>query len=108
MDFPPHIHHRDDEGLYVLEGHLTATVGGEPFSMGPGDFVFMPRGVPHALAGGSGPPPRLLFISTPGGFEHLMDDLTELMAEGSGPRSGAWHELEAKHGWTLLKDPDER
>lgn len=108
VDFPPHIHHRDDEGLYVLEGQLAAAVGDERFSIGPGDFIFMPRGVPHALTGDSDPPPRLLFISTPGGFEHLMDDLIELVAEGSRPGSDAWNELEAKHAWTLLKGPGER
>lgn len=102
MDFPSHIHHREDEGLYVLEGQLTATVGDETFSLGPGDFVFMPKGVPHSLTGDSDPRPRLLFISTPGGFEHFMDDLIELTSQGLGPQSEQWRELEAKHDWTLL------
>lgn len=101
MDFPPHIHHRDDEGIYVLEGHLTAIVGDERLALGPGEFAFLPRGMPHSLTAVDGPP-RLLFISTPGGFEHLMDDLTELLGEGLGPRSERWHAAEARHHWTLL------
>lgn len=102
IDFPPHVHHRDDEGLYVLDGRITAVVGDESFSIGPGDFLFMPKGVPHSLASESDSPPRLLFVSTPGGIEHLMDDLTDLMAAGHRRSSPEWQELEAKHEWTLL------
>jgi mannose-6-phosphate isomerase-like protein (cupin superfamily) len=102
-DFPLHVHHREDEGLYVLEGRVAATVGADRFSLGPGDFVFMPKGVPHSLESESGTPPRLIFVSTPGGFEHFMDDITELAAEGHGPSSPEWRELEARHEWTLLR-----
>ncbi len=46
---PRHVHHREDEAIYVLEGEITFYVGGETYEAGPGTFVFMPRGVPHSF-----------------------------------------------------------
>ena len=46
---PPHVHHRDDEAFYLLEGALTVRVGDEEFTAEPGAFVFCPRDVPHLL-----------------------------------------------------------
>lgn len=43
-----HLHYREDEGFYVLEGNLTFYVGEEVYEAGPGTFVFGPRGVPHS------------------------------------------------------------
>lgn len=68
---PLHVHHREDETFYILEGHATFEVGGEVVQAGPGDTVFGPRGVPHRYTvGDSGC--RMLFIMTPGGFEDLV------------------------------------
>jgi quercetin dioxygenase-like cupin family protein len=44
---PPHVHHREDESFFVLEGSLVVRVGDEVFSASPGSFVFCPRNVPH-------------------------------------------------------------
>jgi len=101
-DYPLHIHHREDEGIYMLEGRMTAVVGDDTFSMGPGDFIFMPRGVPHSLTRASESPVRFVFVSTPGGFEHLMEDIVELVGAGQSPSSAEWQALEAKHGWAWL------
>lgn len=101
-DFPPHIHHREDEGIYVLEGRITVSVGDDTFSMGPGDFAFMPKDVVHSITLASERPVRILAVSTPGGFEHLMEDLTEINAAGHDTSSSEWQALEAKHGWTLI------
>ncbi|WP_251056831.1 hypothetical protein [Streptomyces sp. ISL-94] len=40
-------------------------------------FALLPRGVPHALRRASDPPPRVLQISSPGGWEHYVEDLIE-------------------------------
>lgn len=45
---PLHIHHDADETFYVIEGEMTIFVGDERIEAGTGDFVFGPRGVPHA------------------------------------------------------------
>lgn len=83
----------------MLEGRITAVVGDDSFSMGPGDFVFMPRGLPHSLVRASESPVRFVFVSTPGGFEHLMEDIVELAGAGHGPSTPEWQAMETKHGW---------
>lgn len=98
IDFPLHIHHREDEGIYVLDGSLTAVGGEEQYTLGPGDFVFLPKGVPHSLTNNSDPAARFVFVSTPGGFEHVMDDFVEAAMKGHGPGSPEWKLIEERHG----------
>lgn len=102
LDFPTHVHHREDEGLYVVEGSLAAAVGDESFTLGPGDFVFMPRDVPHSLTNASEPAARFVFVSSPGGFEHLMDDFVEAAMAGHLPGTPEWGDVEERHGLTFL------
>lgn len=45
---PLHVHHDVDETFFVVSGTLTAWVGDERLDVKAGDFVFGPRGVPHA------------------------------------------------------------
>jgi mannose-6-phosphate isomerase-like protein (cupin superfamily) len=45
---PLHVHRRDDETFYVLEGELTLFVAGEQIVLGPGQAALAPRDVPHA------------------------------------------------------------
>ena len=46
---PLHIHHREDEGFYVLEGEIRFRQGDDEFVAGRGTLVWGPRGVPHAF-----------------------------------------------------------
>jgi quercetin dioxygenase-like cupin family protein len=63
----PHIHDRDDEALYVLEGVLWASCGDVTRSATAGTFVYMPKGVPHALRVEGDQPARWLLLQTPVG-----------------------------------------
>ena len=50
-DMPPlHVHHRDDEAFYVLEGELSLFVAGEQFVLAAGQAVLAPRGCRTATA----------------------------------------------------------
>lgn len=71
IEIPLHVHHREDEGFWVLEGALTFTVGESTVKAGPGDFLLGPRGVPHAYTVDAGPA-RMLFLFAPAGFEGLI------------------------------------
>ena len=73
---PRHVHHHEDEAYYVLEGGGVFDAGGERFVAAPGDFVFLPRGVPHSFAI-AGPRARVLILLTPAGSEGLFRDLGE-------------------------------
>lgn len=76
-DIPPHVHHTADEAVYVLSGTLDIEFEGRTHHAGPGTFALLPHGVPHALRCGSEPPPRVVQISSPGGWEHYLEDLIE-------------------------------
>ena len=83
-DGPLHVHHREDEAFWVLEGTATIRVGEEVFEAGPGDYVFGPRDVPHKYSvGASGC--RMLFICTPGGFEDLVREMSQPAARRTIP-----------------------
>lgn len=49
--FAYHMHHREEEWIYILSGRGLATVDGESYEMGPGDFIAFPTpSAPHLMA----------------------------------------------------------
>jgi mannose-6-phosphate isomerase-like protein (cupin superfamily) len=66
---PLHVHHREDESFWLLEGRLTVRCGDRTFTAEPGSFTFLPRGVPHTFVVEGSEPARILSICAPGGFE---------------------------------------
>jgi hypothetical protein len=62
---PLHIHHRDDEAWYVLEGVLCVRVGEESVELGPGAGVLVPRGTAHTYWNPGPGPARYLLLMTP-------------------------------------------
>ena len=68
---PLHVHHREDEAFWIIEGTVTLEVGATTIEAAAGDYAFGPRGLPHKYkVGAQGC--RMLFILTPGGFEDLV------------------------------------
>ncbi len=65
---PLHVHGREDEWFYVIDGELTFWVGGETISAPAGSFVFGPKGIPHTFIVSS-EEARLLLVTNPAGFE---------------------------------------
>jgi mannose-6-phosphate isomerase-like protein (cupin superfamily) len=68
---PLHVHHREDEGFWILDGRVVFEVGATRIEAGAGDYAFGPRGVPHRFKVGE-MGCRMLFILTPGGLEDLI------------------------------------
>jgi mannose-6-phosphate isomerase-like protein (cupin superfamily) len=63
---PLHVHHRDDEAWYVVEGTLRFRIGDEMCEAGPGDAVLAPKGTPHAYGNARrGQVARYLLVMTP-------------------------------------------
>jgi mannose-6-phosphate isomerase-like protein (cupin superfamily) len=81
LDTPLHVHEREDELFYVLEGEHVIQVGDEEFELGPGDLAFAPRGVPHAQRRVVPRKGRLLIMLSPAGFEGFFREL----AQADGP-----------------------
>jgi mannose-6-phosphate isomerase-like protein (cupin superfamily) len=68
---PLHVHAREDEYSYVIEGRLGALLGEEEVFAEAGDLVFKPRGQWHTFWNSSDVPVRLIEIISPGGLEEL-------------------------------------
>jgi mannose-6-phosphate isomerase-like protein (cupin superfamily) len=65
---PLHVHRRDEECFFVLEGELELFVGEERLELGPGRSAVAPRDVPHTYRITSATA-RWLTINSPAGFE---------------------------------------
>ncbi|MEV6135719.1 cupin domain-containing protein [Nocardia sp. NPDC051990] len=76
-DIPRHTHHVADECIYVLDGELGVDFDDRSLTAAKGTFVLLPYGIPHALRCASNPPPRVVPISSPGGWECYLEDLFE-------------------------------
>ena len=84
MQGPLHVHHREDEAFWVLEGEVTIEIGDQTIHAKAGDYAFGPRDIPHRYSvGDSGC--RMLFICTPGGFDGLVRDMSEPAARRELP-----------------------
>jgi quercetin dioxygenase-like cupin family protein len=81
---PLHVHHREDEGFWILEGDATFEVGGTTIEAHAGDFLFGPRDIPHRYSVGPAGC-RMLFIVTPGGFEDMVVAMSKPAASRTLP-----------------------
>jgi quercetin dioxygenase-like cupin family protein len=70
-----HVHTREDETLYVLEGELQVVLGDQTYSARVGDFAHMARGIPHRFQNISDKPARMVLSYSPGGFEQFFLDV---------------------------------
>ncbi len=67
---PMHTHTREDETLYVLEGAITAYVGGDKIDVEAGSYAALPKNVPHGFTVRS-EHVRLLVTLEPAGAEYF-------------------------------------
>ncbi len=86
---PPHVHHREDEAFYVLEGSLRVSCGERTWTIGPGDFAFLPRGIPHLFTVEGDRPVRALQLTSPAGFERFAAAVGEPAAAPTLPPPAA-------------------
>jgi quercetin dioxygenase-like cupin family protein len=92
---PLHIHPKQDEFIYVLEGTFDLQLGERKLQAGPGDLVRMPMGIPHAYYNNSAVPTRAVFWVSPAGkLKELFDQLHDLSDIPEAMRISALHEVE--------------
>ena len=100
---PLHLHTREDEYSYVLEGRMGALLGDEVVEAGPGDLVHKPRNQWHTFWNASDEPTRILEIISPAGFEHFFRELADLGgAIKADPEALA--ELNERYGFEMQAD----
>jgi mannose-6-phosphate isomerase-like protein (cupin superfamily) len=74
---PPHIHQREDESFWVLDGEFSVLLGERTLTAGQGAFVHIPKGTLHTYKNTGSTPGRMILLLTPGGFERLWEELGE-------------------------------
>jgi quercetin dioxygenase-like cupin family protein len=82
---PPHVHSREDEFSYVLQGQVGARVGDQEATAGPGCYILKPRGVLHTFWNAGPEPARILEILSPAGFEQFFAELGTIAETAAEP-----------------------
>jgi quercetin dioxygenase-like cupin family protein len=77
---PPHIHSREDESFFVLEGEVEFQVGDEKITARPGTFIQGPRGIAHSFKNNTQRPARMLGFVAPAGFENFFKEFARPVA----------------------------
>ena len=110
-DMPPlHVHRREDEIFYVLDGRLSLHLPDGSIELGPGEAAFAPRNVPHVYRVES-ETARWLGIAAPAGFEAFVREVGVPAADEALPPEGRVHdparfaEIAARYGIELLGPP---
>src|SRR5438093_5405202 len=75
---PLHLHTREDEYSFVLQGRMGALLGDDVVEAGPGDLVFKPRNQWQTFWNAGDEPCRILEIIAPAGFERFFQELSDL------------------------------
>jgi mannose-6-phosphate isomerase-like protein (cupin superfamily) len=107
---PLHVHHREDEAFFVIEGRVRFHAAGRDIVAGPGSYVFLPRDVPHTFIVEGEQDAHMLTLISPGGGERFFIDGGRT-PEGPGlpppgpPDIAKLKEVAARHGHEILGPP---
>jgi quercetin dioxygenase-like cupin family protein len=79
---PPHIHTREDEAFYILDGELEFHAEGRSFAATTGAWVTLARGSLHFFRNNGSKPARMLIVVTPAGLEDFFLDVGQEVIDG--------------------------
>src|SRR6516162_4294778 len=96
---PRHIHSREDEIFYILDGSYELHVGDERRTVSAGASAILPRGIPHGFRNVASSDSRLLCVIAPGGLEEYFLAVAKCSAP---PNPAQLVELARPFGLTLL------
>jgi quercetin dioxygenase-like cupin family protein len=106
MSGPPlHVHSREDEWFYVLEGELVFELDGVRHTVAAGGSVYLQRGVVHRYQNFTDRDARLLIATTPGGFCAFFEAMDAITPPGGMPSMDQLLGLDAQFGLTTLGPP---
>jgi quercetin dioxygenase-like cupin family protein len=76
-----HLHRNEDESFYILDGAMTFRLEGRTVRAGPGEFVSIPRELPHSFENAEQVPVRCMIILRPAGLEGFFVEIDALARE---------------------------
>ncbi|MBD0379522.1 quercetin 2,3-dioxygenase [Paenibacillus sedimenti] len=74
---PYHIHRKEDETFYLIEGEAEFVLDGRLYRAKAGSFAFLPKNIPHGFRIVGDKPARLLVMVNPSGFDQFFAELSE-------------------------------
>jgi quercetin dioxygenase-like cupin family protein len=80
---PPHIHRREDEAFYMIEGELEFVCNGQKTKAGPGAFVYLPRNTLHCFKNIGAKPARMIVEVMPAGLEKFFQEVGHVLPNPS-------------------------
>lgn len=80
---PPHVHRREDEGFYILDGEITFHLGAQRQVATAGTFASMPAGIAHSFKNESNRPARMLITLAPAGLEDMFFEVGQPLPTGT-------------------------
>jgi quercetin dioxygenase-like cupin family protein len=94
---PPHIHRREDETFYVVEGQCSILLGEDWITAGAGDFVNVPRGTVHRFQNQGAEAMRMILTFTPAGIEKFFEETLEPLLDPTIPLPDNVDEVAARY-----------
>lgn len=95
---PPHSHSGNDECIYLLEGTLRYAVDGSTRDLGPGDWMFSPKGSLHQFSNPHPETARALVIQTPDIGAQYFRDVAAVINAGGAPGRAKLLAVMAEYG----------
>ena len=102
-----HVHSKDDEFYYILEGELEMICGEHEFTAHTGAIIVIPRTVPHAFSNQSKSNTRFLNLFLPGGFDQMVESLSNLSPEES-KNEHLRDQIRSQHGVRFIREDPSR
>jgi quercetin dioxygenase-like cupin family protein len=109
---PPHVHHWEDEALWVLEGELEVMVGESTFMVSAGSFVHLSKDIPHVYENVGPGLARFLTLIVPAGLEEFFKEVGKPGSDVSSPPPFGEEEIAnllavaPKYGAEILPPPE--
>lgn len=89
---PLHVHQREDELFYVIDGAVEIRHGGQTHIAEIGAVIVLPKGEPHAFRNPGETPNRILITAIPGGLDRYFDEINALGAGATQAQINAVNE----------------
>jgi len=101
---PAHVHTREDESFIGLSGHLDVHLGSQDFTLGQGDYLYLPRDIVHTFRNTRDEEARVISVVSPAGLEGYYQALADMPP---GPKDiGKIKQIMADFGIMLRLPPE--
>jgi mannose-6-phosphate isomerase-like protein (cupin superfamily) len=97
-----HVHRREDEVGYVLEGALEIRLADQTVVVEAGSIAHLPKNIPHAIRNPLKTPSRYLFMTIPAGLDQWFDALDAARNDGTLD-DAMYRKLSLKYGIEWLE-----